>query len=182
MEIESEFNNLKSLLEKDYVMIKKGKLWSFLGGAIALLVAAGFVNYGAAVSVVNGSAGQVATNKINNLLAEAKDNVGIIHSKAAEADKQLVILNAKVSQIENLEKSIQSLGNNVQAVQSDLSRRSRIAWKTGNNGTVSCQQYCNDAKWEGFAGECVIAIINYHDLNNCNSVPGGPTHCLCAQR
>lgn len=182
MGIESEFDNLKSLLEKDYVMIPKGGLWFFLGGAITFLVAAGFFSYTAALSVVEGSAGRVATNEIHKLLAKANDKVGLIHSSAAEADEQLVILNAKVSQAGNLENSIQSLGNNIQAVQSDLSRRSRIAWKTGNNGTISCQQYCNDAKWEGFAGECVIAIINNHDLSNCNAVPGGQTHCLCAQR
>jgi hypothetical protein len=67
-------------------------------------------------------------------------------------------------------------------LESDLKQRSRIIWKLGNNGTVSCQQYCNGSQWEGFSGECVAAIIQANTLNSCNAVPNGPTHCLCASR
>jgi hypothetical protein len=83
--------------------------------------------------------------------------------------------------VNNLQVRADGLQNSVQVLQSDLARRSRIAWKIANNGTKSCQQYCNEGH-EGFSGECVTAIINFNNLNSCNAIPGGPTHCLCATR
>ena len=74
------------------------------------------------------------------------------------------------------------LGNSIQVLQGDLAGRSRVAWKYSNNGSVSCQQYCNGPQWEGFSGECVIAIIGANTLNSCIAIPGGRTDCLCAKR
>lgn len=52
-----------------------------------------------------------------------------------------------------------------------------MAWRNGNNGTVSCQNYCERS------GEvCVTAIIGMNTPASCSLVPGGAIHCLCSRR
>uniref|UniRef100_UPI0040564FBF hypothetical protein n=1 Tax=Candidatus Electronema sp. TaxID=2698783 RepID=UPI0040564FBF len=58
--------------------------------------------------------------------------------------------------------------------------------KHGNNGTVSCDTYCGDSKWDGVSGRCVAAWntkTNQNKDTSCSYVPGflnGPElTCTC---
>ena len=53
-------DDLLPFLQKNYVLIRKGRLWSFLGGVAAFLVAAGVVSYQAAVSAIKSSSATAA--------------------------------------------------------------------------------------------------------------------------
>ncbi len=78
---------------------------------------------------------------------------------------------------------------------SDLSRqateisnysRGLLRWKGGNNGSRSCESWCNDANappGSEYKGECLTAIVGLHTHAAC-SIPnyGGPVHCLCTAR
>lgn len=53
--------------------------------------------------------------------------------------------------------------------------------KHGNNGTVSCDTFCNGNQWPGGTGNCLSASQNGTDVP-CDSAPGGTGEltCLCA--
>ena len=51
-----EYEEMKKSLERDYLIIKKGKWWSFLGGVVAFVVIAGFVSYQAGLRALEGHA------------------------------------------------------------------------------------------------------------------------------
>lgn len=124
-----------------------------------------------------------ATTRPFMLYFPAVANPDIRTENAVQLRKSIDDLSASLNTTANaFQVRADGLGNSIQTLQSDLASRSRIAWKTRNNGSVSCQQYCNGSQWEGFSGECVAAIINANTLNSCNAVPGGPTHCLCSTR
>ena len=52
-----------------------------------------------------------------------------------------------------------------------------MSWRHGNNGTISCQYYC-----ERFGEVCVSAIIGINTQASCSLVPGGSIDCLCSRR
>lgn len=110
-------------------------------------------------------------------------NPDVATDNAARLQKAIEELSNRFNATANtLQVRTDGLGNSIKVLQSDLAGRSKIAWKVGNNGSVSCQQYCNDSQREGFAGECVAAIVGFNTLSSCSAVPAGPTHCLCAPR
>lgn len=67
-----EYENLQKSLEKDYLLIRKGRWWSFLGGVIGFLIVAGIVSYKAALSAVESGSAQTATNLIIGLKSKAE--------------------------------------------------------------------------------------------------------------
>lgn len=124
-----------------------------------------------------------ATTRPFMLYFPAVASPDVTTDNATRLRKSIDELSSSINATSNtLQVRTDALGNSIQTLQNDLAGRSKIAWKKSNNGTVSCQQYCNDSKWEGFSGECVTAIIGSNTLNSCNAVPGGSTHCLCAPR
>ena len=84
-----EYEAIKKSLERDYLIIKKGKWWSFLGGAVAFVVIAGFVSYQAGLSALKDPAVANATDKIETLLAEAKADREKIRQNLANSEEQL---------------------------------------------------------------------------------------------
>jgi len=84
--------------------------------------------------------------------------------------------------IENRIGTLDSQSSNFSGRLAAAEQRTKIKWKTGNVGSVTCQTYCNGNQWEGFSGECITAITGAHNLSSCYIAPGGPIHCLCAER
>lgn len=84
-------------------------------------------------------------------------------------------LNSKIVTNESL---IRGVSDRVSATE----QQPKFKWKLGNNGSVTCQTYCNGSHWEGFSGECVSAIKDAHTPASCSVAYGGTTHCLCSAR
>ena len=73
-----ELKKIKDLSVKEfedgYLMFKKNRLYSFLGGAVIFLVAAGFVSYKAALEAVKSTGAETAINRIEGILEEAEND------------------------------------------------------------------------------------------------------------
>lgn len=56
--------------------------------------------------------------------------------------------------------------------------------KGGNNGTVSCDEFCSNKKWHGKSGTCVSAKYvsgpSTNDYTSCGNTPGLNNHLVCS--
>ncbi|EXI78949.1 MAG: hypothetical protein AW10_02591 [Candidatus Accumulibacter appositus] len=121
---------------------------------------------------------QIENKKIeetNSALFTLRGRIDELEGKVASLDNNMTAITALVSSHSS---AVTDLNSKVSVLQA----QPRFVWKKGNNGTVSCNTYCGDSKWEGFAGTCVSAAININDSASCGVAFGGPTHCLCATR
>ena len=103
--------------------------------------------------------------KVDQALAESDDKIQrIVENKIDEIangnEEIKEALKKRLHKIKNqsIESIISTLidGNNEATDVSD-SFNMEVLIKTGNNGTVSCDQYCTNAGWHGFTGTCVGA-------------------------
>jgi len=85
-----EIDELKSELEKDYVMVKRKKWWSFLGGAFAFLIVAGLISYKSSLQALEGKAAKTATKAIQALKTQAENDTKII-KKRLDVSKNLFV-------------------------------------------------------------------------------------------
>jgi hypothetical protein len=100
--------------------------------------------------------------------------------RQAKATAEMAFAQSEIAM--KLVNSIAEHDKEAKQVVAELKAQPRFMWKKENNGTVSCDTYCGDSKWEGFAGTCVSAAINVNDSASCRVAYGGPTHCLCSAR
>ena len=84
-----EYEEIKKSLERDYLIIKKGKWWSFLGEAVTFVVIAGLVSYQAGLRALEGHAATKATTEIERLAAEAKTDREKIKQNLAKSENRL---------------------------------------------------------------------------------------------
>jgi hypothetical protein len=71
-------NGLNKVIEqirKDYLLIAKGRLWSILGGFIGVVTAVGLISYGSAITALESSTAQKATEHIEQLKGDAESYV-----------------------------------------------------------------------------------------------------------
>jgi hypothetical protein len=71
-------NGLNKVIEqirKDYLLIAKGRLWSILGGFIGVVTAVGLISYGSAITALESSTAQKATEHIKQLKGDAESYV-----------------------------------------------------------------------------------------------------------
>jgi len=104
-----EIDELKSELENDYVMIKRKKWWSFLGGAFAFLIVAGLISYKSSLQALEGKAAKIATKAIQDLKAEAEKDTKNIKGKLDSSEKLITGLNQKVNAIKGLFEKLEAI-------------------------------------------------------------------------
>lgn len=97
-------------------------------------------------------------------------------------DEQSTTISGLRQAINEQSTAMASLGSRVAVLES----RAALAWKPGNNGTVSCDDYCRNPQDSGrpaYRG-CVGALLagDSNRWRDCHATPGlGPgLHCLCA--
>ena len=78
------YEEMVESLNKDYLMVRKGRWLFFLGGAAAFVIAAGFVSYQAALAAVGSSAATQAVTAIETLLVGAQEDRDKIGTLLAE--------------------------------------------------------------------------------------------------
>ncbi len=114
---------------------------------------------------------------VANLQADTNTKIAQV-----KTDNQAAIANASpANSINSLNSSVSSLQSTVNQLASAPS--SKMWWKVGNNGTVSCDIYCNGSQW-GTASGCVISRSSINgSYFACSATPGGSgerlTDCLC---
>ena len=101
-----EYEEIKKSLEKDYLIIKKGKWWSFLGGAVTFVVIAGFVSYQAGLRALEGHAATKATAEIETLLAKAKTDRDEIGQNLADSKNRLSEMDEQLAAMSELWQSL----------------------------------------------------------------------------
>ncbi len=75
-------------LKSQYVLITKGRLWAFLGGALGFTVTVGFVSYSAALKAVETTAARQVLASLTAMESQARTNlVPSIQSRLQEADQ-----------------------------------------------------------------------------------------------
>lgn len=79
-----EYEELKQHLEKDYVLTNKRKLWSFAGGAVAFLIAAGFISFEAGRRAIDSAVVNAAIAKIEVQRLKAEELVTTLETKAQD--------------------------------------------------------------------------------------------------
>ena len=67
-----ETEEFKKQLESEYLLVRKGRWWSFLGGAVAFLVAAGVISYQASLKAIETPGIQTTIQQINNMKQSAE--------------------------------------------------------------------------------------------------------------
>ena len=149
-----EADNFKKELEKEYLLIKKGKWWSFLGGAMAFLVVTGLISYKASLQAVEGTAAKNATDEILRLKGEAQKEQQYISERNLESERLIQTLNTRVEAITGLLNklnSIQSLveegnpwkpySNNVKDVLKDTQKYEYAIMRNGGFRQVSASTW-----------------------------------------
>ena len=104
-----EIDELKSELENDYVMIKRKKWWSFLGGAFAFLIVAGLISYKSSLQALEGKAAKIATKAIQDLKTEAEKNTKNIKDKFDYSKELITGLDQKVNAIKGLFEKLEAI-------------------------------------------------------------------------
>lgn len=120
--------------------------------------------------------------RIRAIEDQEKDTAKRIRAIEDQAKDTAKRIGAIKSQAESMLKHIEELHQHANSLVYFLGRQPTFKWKSGNNGTVSCDNYCADVQKENFAGTCVSAVINKNDWAKCNLIPNGPVHCLCVTR
>ncbi|MBI4775639.1 MAG: hypothetical protein HY788_15970 [Deltaproteobacteria bacterium] len=105
-----DVNELVQKLEKDYLLIKKGKWWYFLGGAFTFMVVSGLVSYAAAINALESSTAKAVTAEIVKMKDEAAKNIEIISEIALNAKK----LGELLTSLENLSNDVAQLKKDVE--------------------------------------------------------------------
>ena len=101
-----EYEELKKSLEKDYLIIQKGKWWSFLGGAFAFIVIAGLVSYQASIKALEGQAATTATKAVEDLLEKAKTDYADIRKNLTNSEARLLEMDKRLAAMSTFEKSL----------------------------------------------------------------------------
>ena len=92
METDELKEELKEELEKEYLIIKKGKWWSFIGGAAMFLVVTGLISYNASLKALEKTSAKTTVKELENLKISADQQleyVRINRSKSEELVKKM---------------------------------------------------------------------------------------------
>lgn len=113
-----------------------------------------------------------------NLMSETS------RAKSVESQLSTGLMN-EISRAEGVESSLSSVTSNLDTsyVQT-LGYRVALVFKPGNNGTSSCDTFCNGEQWGGWSGSCVSATYAAGSSPGtalpCSQSPGGiSVSCLC---
>ena len=123
------YEEMVESLNKDYLMVRKGRWLFFLGGAAAFVIAAGFVSYQAALAAVGSSAATQAVTAIETLLVGAREDRDKIGTLLADsrADAKEKKMNALREAMLTLQQSLADLKNIVD----NLANRQDFSERTG---------------------------------------------------
>lgn len=126
----------------------------------------------------------VATQKGNYSLVWPRDErlpENMAASVARDLDSAKGSISALSRTVDDQRRLIIDLRN--QATETNNYSHGLLRWKGGNNGSRSCESWCNDPSVQGYKGECLTAIVGLHTHGSCNSGNyGGDVHCLCTAR
>lgn len=56
-----------------------------------------------------------------------------------------------------------------------------LRYKSGNNGTATCTNYCAGSQWGGWVGSCVAAVGANGTARTCDQTHSSTLECLCLQ-
>ena len=118
--LENAKKEIRESLKSDYVLLKKGRLWAALGGAIALLTAAGIISYKSAIEAAKES---IKTPVVQAQLADIEG----AHKKAKASLEE-------ISNIVDLKTTIDDLNRN--AVRYDQNVGLKVQWENHHDHPV----------------------------------------------
>ena len=98
-----DYNELKKSLEEDYFIIRKGRWWSFLGGALAFVVLVGFVSYQSGIEALRGHAASEATERIENLVIQAQADYDALRKNQEDSKITLLEMNRQLDAMSTFE-------------------------------------------------------------------------------
>jgi len=102
-------DDLKKELEKEYLMIRKGRWWSFLGGAGMFLVATGLISYKASVSALEDTSAKVAMREIDAIRLSSEQELEYIKINREKSNVLTLQMESDISTSEELTKAIDKL-------------------------------------------------------------------------
>lgn len=133
----------------------------------------------------------VATQKGNYSLVWPRDerlpeNMAVTVGRDVEATKGALASLSKT--VEDQRRQIDALAATSSTTSSAIGNMAMVRWKTGNNGTASCDEFCGGTQWGGYSARCVAALIgsapNYVE-RSCSYIHAKSTgaqintSCLC---
>ena len=101
-------------LKKEYLMLRKGRWWSFLGGAAMFVIATGFVSYQAALKAVEGSAAEKAVQAIEMLRDQAQNDRNAIDTLRAGSREALNEMNTRLDAMSTLAQSLAEIRSTIE--------------------------------------------------------------------
>lgn len=116
-----ELNKIVGQIRKDYLLIRKGKIWMILGGFIGILTATGLISYGSAKAVLVSATAKQVEKEIYELKATAEKQVEEITVMRQTHEKQLDNLSSYEDRIGTMEDAFEN-----RTVKTDKSYHIRI--------------------------------------------------------
>jgi hypothetical protein len=111
---------IRKSLEEDYVLLKKGRLWAALGGAVAMLLSASIISYKGAV--------EAAKDAVKNPVVT--EQLVFIEKARAEAENSL----KEITNVTDLKKRVDHLDAN--AVLYDRNIGLKVQWENHHDHPV----------------------------------------------
>lgn len=116
-----DLDKIKEELEAEYVLLKKKTWWSFLGGALAFLIAVGVVSYQSALGAARSKAATDAVNRIKQLKDQAESDAAEIARIKVTQQERLATLEQNIhtvtTRVDQAEKRADQIEASVNAVE-----------------------------------------------------------------
>lgn len=104
-----DIEEVKKQFEKEYLMVSKGKWWSFLGGAFAFLIATGLVSYKASMEAISSTPAENAILEIENIKSIAGQELESIEDTSKKAEKLVLGLENDVGSVKEIDTKLEDI-------------------------------------------------------------------------
>ncbi|MEM8936669.1 MAG: hypothetical protein AAGC77_09710, partial [Pseudomonadota bacterium] len=155
-ESKDSYDKIVEKLKDEYFLIKQGRVWAFLGGAIAFVVAAGLISYQSGLAAVRGSAAQNATTRILGLQKTAEETVAEIGSAERSGSVILQRMNDQLNSISSIGAALDSIEKTVggknpwvpfsENIKDVLQGQDQFEYAISRNGGI---RRLNSSEWNG---------------------------------